>query len=104
MVEAETNLAWIPEREAIDLVARRLRYTEEYARVWIDREEKAGRLKSRRRTVKKWHVSATDRDIDELYVYDLAAMDAAVAERRGGRREEMVGGPGHCVGCARRTT
>src|SRR5262245_20883451 len=67
MVEAEANLSWIPRRKAISLVARRLGYTEEYARVWIAREEKAGRLKSRRRTIEKWHV-------DELCVYDVAAI------------------------------
>src|SRR5262245_33919862 len=67
MVEAEANLSWIPRREAISLVARRLGYTEEYARVWIAREEKASRLKSRRRTIEKWHV-------DELCVYDVAAI------------------------------
>src|SRR5262245_37772397 len=73
MVEASSNLTWIPRLETKGLVARRLEYAEDYARVWIDREEKAGRLKSRCRTVKKWHVLAADRDIDELYVYDLAA-------------------------------
>src|SRR5262245_54112102 len=73
MVEAETNLSWIPRHEAIDLVSRRSGYTEAYAGGWIHLEGKSRRLKARRRTVKKWHASAADRDIDEIYVYDMAA-------------------------------
>src|SRR5262245_7885131 len=68
------DLSWLSLREAISLVARRLGYTEEYARTWIDREKQAGRLKSRRRTVKGWHALATDRDADELCADDLAAV------------------------------
>jgi hypothetical protein len=71
----------LPRREIIDLVVRRFGYTKDYARIWIDREENAGRLKSRRRTIKKWHVLATDRDIDELYVYDLIAMRPSPAPK-----------------------
>jgi hypothetical protein len=58
----EFTPSWLPERAAVSLVELRLEYTEEYARLWIDREEKAGRLKSRRRTTQKWHVWATDWD------------------------------------------
>ena len=70
MAKAEFNISWLALREAVSFVAHRFKYAEEYARVWIDREEKAGRLKSRRRTVKKRHLRAT---IYELCAYDLAA-------------------------------
>jgi hypothetical protein len=55
MVEAETNLSSL--REATSLVARRLGYAEEYARVWIVREAAGDRIKAQGRTIEGWDVS-----------------------------------------------
>jgi hypothetical protein len=57
MVEAETNLSQLPLREAISLVARRLEYAEEYARVWIIREAAGDRIKAQGKTPEWWDVS-----------------------------------------------
>jgi hypothetical protein len=57
MVEAETNLSWIPLREAISFGARRLGYAEQYAWVWIIREAAHDRIKAQGKTPEGWNVS-----------------------------------------------
>jgi hypothetical protein len=43
----ESTPIWLPWREAVNLVALRLKYTEEYAQVWIICEAAGGRIKTR---------------------------------------------------------